>query len=494
MDIAVAGNLAFVASEAAGLQVLDVRNPVSPTLVGSCATPGPALGVVVAGELAFVAAYDAGVFAIQAFQHEVDALRNIGRSVAVDGGTASIARVRLSTTQTPGVTWDVSADNGAAWQAITPDNAWNVFSVSGNDLVWRSVHTWAPGVNPTASELHLEWLYESAAIEAVTDIPNDQGRQVRVEWTRSGHDFIGDPMQIVEYAVYRKIDPDLGATSVPSSLPAFDHLSPAARQHALTMLDAQWDFITTVPVRVEDSYAVVAPTLKDSTIAEGDYQSTFMVSALTATPGLYFDSLPVSGHSVDNLAPSAPANVSIAYNTGGGNTLSWDESLDADFQYFRVYRSTNPDFTPSPATLVHATTANSWVDPDYDGWAVYYKLTATDFSGNESEPTEGGTTTGVGGPAIPKSFALHPNVPNPFNPVTTIRYDVPEDGVDVILQVYDVGGRPVKTLTAGRQSAGVKTVAWDGRDDAGRPVATGVYFCRFTAPGYTKTNKMVLMK
>jgi hypothetical protein len=182
----------------------------------------------------------------------------------------------------------------------------------------------------------------------------------------------------------------------------------------------------------------------------------------------------------------------VTYNTGSGNALAWNVSPDADFQYFRVYRSTDPAFTPSLATWVHSTATNHWVDPDHDSPAVTYKVTATDFSGNQSGPASFDAPTSVGGSAVPKAFALYPNVPNPFNPMTLIRYDVPESGGNVTLRIYDVGGRLVRTLVAGHLSPGGKSVTWDGRDDAGGLAASGVYFYRLTAPGYTMTHKLVL--
>jgi hypothetical protein len=245
---------------------------------------------------------------------------------------------------------------------------------------------------------------------------------------------------------------------------------------------------------VEDSYAVVAPTLKDSTIAQGLHLSTFRVTALTATPGVFFHSPPVSGYSLDNLSPSVPSAFIAAYNTGNGNTLAWDASPDADFQYFRVYRSSNPNFVPSPATLVHSTIATGWVDPDHDGGPIYYKVTALDYSGNESGPASPGIVTAIGEAGVPKSFAVYPCVPNPFNPTTTIRYDVAVGGGVVTLRVYDVAGRVVTTLVDGALVAGTRTVTWNGRDSGGAPVASGVYFYRFTAPGYSQTHKMVLLK
>ncbi len=102
--------------------------------------------------------------------------------------------------------------------------------------------------------------------------------------------------------------------------------------------------------------------------------------------------------------------------------------------------------------------------------------------------------TGVGDPPSPPSFALHQNVPNPFNPETVIRYDVPENGGMVTLRIYDVAGRLVKTLIDGQQTAGGKSAAWNGTNNRGSRVASGVYFYRMTAPGFESTRKMVLLQ
>jgi hypothetical protein len=271
------------------------------------------------------------------------------------------------------------------------------------------------------------------------------------------------------------------------------------------MQAAGWDFLIAVPVLTEDSYAVVVPTLKDSTVAAGAYYTTFRVTALTATPGVFFHSPPDSGYSLDNLAPAPPAGVVIAYGTGSGNTLSWDESTDPDFQYYGIYRSSG-GFTPaagaapgalgslSSPVLVATTTATGWVDPDHDDAGVTYTVTATDFSGNESAPASPGSVTAAGGPAAPRSFAVYPGAPNPFRAATVIRYDVPEGGGALSLRVYDVKGRLVRTLVQGDQPAGLQSVTWDGRDNRGQVVDSGVYFYRLTAAGYTKTRKLVLMR
>ena len=91
-------------------------------------------------------------------------------------------------------------------------------------------------------------------------------------------------------------------------------------------------------------------------------------------------------------------------------------------------------------------------------------------------------------------FALYQNVPNPFNPTTSIRYDVPAAGGRVTLRVYDVSGRLVRTLVDGVQPPGDHTATWNGRNDHGNGVATGVYFYRMTAPGFETTRKMILLQ
>lgn len=94
---------------------------------------------------------------------------------------------------------------------------------------------------------------------------------------------------------------------------------------------------------------------------------------------------------------------------------------------------------------------------------------------------------------LPKGFVLHPNYPNPFNPVTTLRYDLPERS-DVVLIVYDIMGRQVKTLIRGAEEPGYKSVIWDGTDELGIPVGTGVYLYQIRAGSFTQTRKMLLLR
>ena len=97
------------------------------------------------------------------------------------------------------------------------------------------------------------------------------------------------------------------------------------------------------------------------------------------------------------------------------------------------------------------------------------------------------------GSSIPSEYALKPNYPNPFNPMTFITYDLAGDG-EVNLSIYNIMGRKVKTLIDKYETAGRKATAWYGVDDNGHPLSAGMYFYRLTAGGQVFTKKMVLMK
>lgn len=95
--------------------------------------------------------------------------------------------------------------------------------------------------------------------------------------------------------------------------------------------------------------------------------------------------------------------------------------------------------------------------------------------------------------ALPESFTLYQNQPNPFNPVTAIRYDLPEEAT-VQLTVYDILGHEVVTLVNSQQVPGYHSIPWDGRDYSGRDVATGVYIYRIKAGEFTATKKLILLR
>ncbi|MDD3563796.1 MAG: FlgD immunoglobulin-like domain containing protein, partial [Candidatus Cloacimonetes bacterium] len=89
--------------------------------------------------------------------------------------------------------------------------------------------------------------------------------------------------------------------------------------------------------------------------------------------------------------------------------------------------------------------------------------------------------------------ALRGNYPNPFNPETTISYDIKDAG-SVRLAVYNVKGQLVRSLVNTKQAAGRYRVIFNGCDDRGKPLSSGIYLYRFTAGRYSSTRKMMLME
>ena len=88
---------------------------------------------------------------------------------------------------------------------------------------------------------------------------------------------------------------------------------------------------------------------------------------------------------------------------------------------------------------------------------------------------------------------IHNNYPNPFIPVTTLYYDLPENCL-VNIAIYDMLGRQVKTLIKQTQAAGYKSIIWDASNDYGEPVSAGIYLYQIQAGEYISTKKMVLLK
>lgn|GEM_PF-1678764 len=107
-----------------------------------------------------------------------------------------------------------------------------------------------------------------------------------------------------------------------------------------------------------------------------------------------------------------------------------------------------------------------------------------------------GMSSGIDDPAghpLPRGFSLTQNYPNPFNPSTTIRYELPEP-VKVLLNIYNVRGQNIRTLINKNQKAGAYKVTWDGRDDRGLSVPSGVFLYRLKAGSTKIIRKMVLLK
>jgi ABC-type dipeptide/oligopeptide/nickel transport system permease subunit len=91
--------------------------------------------------------------------------------------------------------------------------------------------------------------------------------------------------------------------------------------------------------------------------------------------------------------------------------------------------------------------------------------------------------------------ALVGNYPNPFNPMTTIKFEIGNGKLEnVIVDIYNIRGQHIRTLVNGMYSTGSHSVIWNGTDDLGRSVSSGMYFYRMTADEYTSVRRMMLLK
>ena len=502
-DVAVVEDLLLVSTSGPSLAMVDVSDPANPTALSSITLAGSAWSVAAAGRFVFSATDAAGLTVSQIAQDEVLLTSGLGQSLELDGTSVdSIVRARVSSTRTAGVELELSANGGTAFEAIA-EGEWLAFGLPGGDLRWRSTHTWQPGINPTLSSLTVDWLNEHGPIASISDVPDDQGGRVYLQFARSGYDFADETARpIVQYGIYRRVDTPLAGTAMRIDANAeglhgertwkvddqvyVDGAATAWSQFP----EGSWALLTSVPATQTQLNTVEVTTTADSSTA-GPNENVFLVTAHTVTPSVWFASEPDSGYSVDNIAPAAPQNVVAAYGASQID-LSWDAAPEPDFQYYNVYRSSDPNFVPSPDDLVLQTTDVRAQDAPSNPFQSYYRITVVDHAGNESEPGAPDTVTGTEDLLVAR-YALHAVLPNPFNPSTKIRFDLPQTGM-VELTVYDVAGRRVRTLVQEVRNAGEHQVIWRGLDESRRQVASGVYLCRLRAGSYEETRRMTLLK
>jgi len=230
-------------------------------------------------------------------------------------------------------------------------------------------------------------------------------------------------------------------------------------------------------------------------------------NTLPGAPLVYlYDELSVLRASVGFQNVHAGGNTSVSAVSVPGPTASWD--VGATPEYWEI--STTASFTGQIEVFLYYD-ENQVPGPEYTlhllQWEnfTWVDVTSTvDIGANRIGGMVSSLTpfviaspegiTPVGDAPASARAALHANVPNPFNPITTIQYDVPAAGADVTIDVYDVHGARVRTLVNTHRPSGTYSVQWNGEDDRGGRAVSGVYFYRMTAGAFVETRKMVLLK
>jgi len=302
-----------------------------------------------------------------------------------------------------------------------------------------------------------------AEIQEIVDVPDDQGSYVHIHFLRSFYDTdsLSRSRDTEFYTLWRRLE------------------------------DGSWEGLRSIGAYGQHGYTILGETFQDAT--DSLYQETeFRITAHMNEGN--FASESAWGVSWDNIAPGIPGGFNL---TTGMDfiEISWEPSSDEDFQFFRVYRVTDPDFDPTEAELMSETVEAFYAEYGIESGEYFYVVTAVDYHWNESGFSEvvEATVSIVDGSQLPGEYSLSQNYPNPFNPVTTLRYDLPERA-EVVLTVYDILGREVKTLVRGVQEPGFKSVIWNGTNDAGRPMSAGIYLYRVQAGDFVQVKKMVLLK
>ncbi|MFO7607916.1 MAG: FlgD immunoglobulin-like domain containing protein [Candidatus Krumholzibacteriia bacterium] len=462
MTVTVAGDSLLVGGGNGGLHLVDVTDPATPVLVGTAPSLGWSWQGLALGADLWLADGTAGLRAFTLDPFGLDEDADEARSLNLNATTDPVRRAALVADATDSVRFFLSGDGGATWSPVAGDGTWHTFAAPTLDVRWRALLKVAggwPGPVCSGLTLNLERDASEAEILAVSDVPGDDGGQVRVRWQASRHDTTGASINVTEYSLYRRID--------------------AGKRWP----DGSWEFVLTVPADRENEYAAVAPTLADAPT-----WSVFFVRTRTSLPGIVFDSPPDSGRSVADLRPAPPTGLMIDRTDGLATDLAWDPYAGGDLAHFRVYRSADAGAPPQPTTLVHVTTGTAWHDPTPGFW--YYLLTAVDTAGRESLPAA--AVSAVPGSAL--AAGLRAVVPNPANPGAAVHFAVPAPGARVRVAVHDVRGRLVRVLADGWLAGGPHHRRWDGRDAAGRAAASGVYTVRMEGVPGPRVRKLTLVR
>ena len=211
-------------------------------------------------------------------------------------------------------------------------------------------------------------------------------------------------------------------------------------------------------------------------------------------------------HSIDDLSLPVQLSSFTATSEGGAVTLFWRTESEVDNLGFDIYRSDSKDgpfVKVNTLRIPGAGTSGAPHEYEYvdkfvgEGQRYFYYIEDIDFSGirTKSHVIE---VLVAKKEVLPKQFALLQNFPNPFNPDTWIPYELPRDA-DVQIRIYDVSGRLVRKLDLKHKEAGYyitkeDAAYWDGRNDNGDLVASGVYFYRIQAGDFRAPKKMVVTK
>jgi hypothetical protein len=290
---------------------------------------------------------------------------------------------------------------------------------------------------------------------AAADNPSDQGGFVLLKWDASHLDSRFFPV-VPDYGIWR---------------------SPAGMN--------TWSEVGTTPAISAQRYSALAPAIDETAY-------DWKVRVNSTDPNVFWESVVASATSTDNLPPAAPSSL-VAQRNPDGVSLSWSPG-DDDAERFAVFRGASAGFVANDDARIATVTETTFIDRSASADEAFYVVAAIDPAGHMSSLSDevaAAAAPVASTPALAR-LTVRSNAPNPFANATALRIGLPAAGTATV-EVFDVAGRRV----ASRQvavNAGWNEIAFDGRDDAGRALASGVYFYRVRAAAETITRKFVIQR
>jgi hypothetical protein len=548
--VAVAGDRAYVADDASGVRVVDVGNPALMVPFGSVATLDLAFGLAVAGNRLYVADASAGVTVVDITDPSnpsvvanlntpgvAERLTVNGNTLRLADGAGGVHEIDITDPDNPALVQSRHAD-----VALGVDTAGKVAYIADAPTGFRTVTVAAPILSPTiagsvgtptsAREVAVAgdvlYLADESSLE-VFDITDPGNPTLLVS-----HGFVGEGRDVAVsgdflFAAARSGGVHVFDVSNPALPSLVGGIAPSGLAYGLEVVgNVAYVAAHTAGLHAIDITDPTMPALLDS------YDTPGLAWQVAVDGDRAYVADDASGVQVIDI--SDPTDLKGADNWSAVAT-AFGVAVSGNYVYVArdgdgvsIVEKVGP--IGVPRVLTEIDTPGAAEKPVIDGDMLYLADGAaglqmidvtnpaapsivgnydTDLaigvavSGEHAFVADGASGLKVvnvcESPAATAvrsgfdyAFGVDQNFPNPFNPSTTIRYTVGTAGGQVTLSVYDVTGRLVRTLVNELRTPGQKHAVWDGRDEHGQRVSTGVYFYRLQAPGFEQTRKMVLLK
>ena len=363
-----------------------------------------------------------------------------------------------------GVNLSISTDNGQNWTVITPNGGYPGSGIAGlgNQAGWTgNSGSWVNASFDLAAYSNQEVMFRFRL--------GSNGAVTAPGWFIDDFHLAGVNLKtgFLHGTVYSSSGADTATATVSSN------------QHYTSSVKGDGSFVLYLPNGIHSATAAM-PNHQNST------QNNIHINP--DSPVLQTEFTLIDLPMVQNLS----FNVD---NDTGIFTMLWDVPVDPVLPItgYRVYRR----FDSGPFTMANEATETNYTETfvlegEYDFYVVPMYM---DHEGSPSAIVNAAFPyTGTQGNSIPGLVtALDSNYPNPFNPSTTIRFSLAEAG-HARLNIYNTRGQLVRSLANSNLMAGKHQMTWDGRDNRGKSVASGIYFYRLQAGKYVQSRKMILMK